>query len=206
MNDLIFRACRQILLLLQTEAPIHNPNCFQQESAFCRCWRFRGCAWAVQHNDDCYLTSSLMASTSPSYSPDSRIQPIDKTVSGDIARETETVSWTRPTRKMEAKEAGSEVSSASGIFIFFCAFLFPKSKSSDRKYASLQLVLEINFCECKKGWTSLYSLRVNISLVEPSLKGPQAPSMVKNLVEVSQAMNSSCVKGSEDPAPNQAPS
>jgi hypothetical protein len=36
--------------------------------------------------------------------------------------------------------------------------------------------------------------------------GPQVPSLVEYyLVEVSQAMNSSCVKGAEDPAPNHAP-
>jgi hypothetical protein len=35
--------------------------------------------------------------------------------------------------------------------------------------------------------------------------GPQVPSMVEYMVEVSQAVNSSCVKRSEDPTTKQAP-
>jgi hypothetical protein len=35
--------------------------------------------------------------------------------------------------------------------------------------------------------------------------GPEVSSIVEYLLEVSQAMNSSCVKGSEDPTPKYAP-
>jgi hypothetical protein len=54
------------------------------------------------------------------------------------------MSWTRPTRTIEATEADSEVSSAPEFKSPQC-FFFPKSKSSDRKYAyfSLNEILEI---------------------------------------------------------------
>jgi hypothetical protein len=53
-----------------------------------------------------------------------------------IGRERERVSWTRPTRKMEATEAAAGVSFIPGNLKYFCAcFFFPKSEASDRKYA-----------------------------------------------------------------------
>jgi hypothetical protein len=39
-----------------------------------------------------------------------------------------------------------------------------------------------------------------------NILGPQVLSMVKFLVELSQAMDSSCIKGIQDAAPKQAPS
>jgi hypothetical protein len=52
--------------------------------------------------------------------------------------------------------------------------------------------------------THLYSLCESNYSWRAIILGPQVPSMLEYLVEVSQAINSSCGKGSGDPTPNQA--
>jgi hypothetical protein len=54
-------------------------------------------------------------------------------------------------------------------------------------------IIEIILRDYKKG-SQYFSSRTIIL-------GPQVPSMAEYLVEVDQAMNLSCVKGSEDPVP-----
>jgi hypothetical protein len=68
-----------------------------------------------------------------------------------------------------------------------------------------KLVLDIILRDCKKRLTSLYSFFASQCVYSRAIVlGPQVPSMVEYLVEVSQVMNSLCVKGSEDPAPKKA--
>jgi hypothetical protein len=103
--------------------------------------------------------------------PASCLRSIDKTLSGEIAREK--ASRTLSMRRIEAIEVGMEVSSAPGNFICLC-FSFQKSKSilatgntltlalTIGSRVSPKLVLEIILRDYKKGWTfaSQYSYSI----------------------------------------------
>jgi hypothetical protein len=54
-----------------------------------------------------------------------------------------------------------------GNLMVFCAFCFQNPNPATENTLSLKLVLETILSDCMEGWTCLYSLRVNISLVEP---------------------------------------
>jgi hypothetical protein len=99
-----------------------------------------------------------MALTFPFSIPTSRLRPIDKTASSN--------NWSKRNgeldssdEEMEARDSGTEDSYAPGNLLLVW-FLFPTSKSSDRKDTYSKLVLKIILKDSKKGWTSQYSLRV----------------------------------------------
>jgi hypothetical protein len=99
------------------------------------------------------------------------------------------MSWTRPTRKMEATEAGAGVSSAPDLKGPHC-FLFPKAKSSDRNYAycSLQEILVEIILISSRDYPQRIREHLDVYILfagqyfytRAIISGPKLPSMVES--------------------------